>query len=159
GSEQAFCQVRLGILAKRLDHGLRHGFGPEDIADGTHGIALGRGVDGADSVPVVIGRLLWSAKLSLPSPLRGCEVLELAVDLVHNKRLWIKSAPRPVNQPMMLGVLGVPDACHQTRKPPDAPTTLGRAGGFPRETGGVALPRLQRQDFFHEQLVLPAIPE
>src|SRR5262245_53158869 len=103
--------------------------------------------------------LLWSAKLSLPSPFRGCEVLELAVDLVQIKGLWIKFAPYPVHHLLMLGVLGVADGFQQTRIAPDAPTILGRAGAFPRETERVALPRLQRQDFFHEQLVLPAIPE
>ena len=35
---------------------------------------------------------LWSAKLSLPSPSRRCEVLELAVDLVQIKGLGIKFA-------------------------------------------------------------------
>src|ERR687885_1569623 len=102
---------------------------------------------------------LWSAKLSLPSPFRGCEVLELAVDLIQIKGLWIKFAPYPVHHLLMLGVLGVADCFQQTRIAPDAPTILGRAGAFPRETERVALPRLQRQYFFHEQLVLPAIPE
>ena len=67
--------------------------------------------------------------------------------------------PYPLLQLVMLGVLGVADCFQQTRIAPDATTILGRAGAFPRETERVALPRLQRQDFFHEQLVLPAIPE
>src|SRR5438874_7090180 len=50
---------------------------------------------------------LWSAKLSLPSPSRRCEVLELAVDLVQIKGLWIKFATDPVHHLLMLGVLRV----------------------------------------------------
>src|SRR2546430_3471780 len=50
---------------------------------------------------------LWSAKLSLPSPSRRCEVLELAVDLVQIKGLWIKFATNPVHHLLMLGVLRV----------------------------------------------------
>jgi hypothetical protein len=48
---------------------------------------------------------LWSAKLSLPSPFRGCEVLELPVDLVQIKGLWIKCATDPFQHLLMLGVL------------------------------------------------------
>src|SRR5215510_1293100 len=50
---------------------------------------------------------LWSAKLSLPSPSRRCEVLERAVDLVQIKGLGIKSTTDPVHHLLMLGVLRV----------------------------------------------------
>src|SRR5215468_2125099 len=52
-------------------------------------------------------RPLWSAKLSLPSPSRRCEVLERAVDLVQIQGLGIKCATDPVYHLLMLGVLRV----------------------------------------------------
>src|SRR5262249_53743310 len=59
----------------------------------------------------------------------------------------------------MLGVLGIADRFQKTRVAPDAPAILGRTGPFTREADRVALPLVPRQDLFHEQLVLPTIPE
>jgi hypothetical protein len=59
----------------------------------------------------------------------------------------------------MLGVLWVADRFQQTRVAPDATAILRRTGTFPREADGVALPFFQRQYFFNEQLVFPAIPK
>src|SRR5215475_14588733 len=100
---------------------------------------------------------LWSAKLSLPSPSRGCEVLELPVDLVQIKGLRIKLAPDPVQHLLMLGVLRIVDRVQKARVPPDTTAILGRTGAFACEAYRVALPCFVGEHLFNEQLVVPAI--
>jgi len=47
---------------------------------------------------------LWSAKFSLPSPhFRWCEALELSVDLIQIKGIWIELAPHPFQHRLVLG--------------------------------------------------------
>ena len=103
---------------------------------------------------------LWSAKLSGPPPhLRLGEALQLHVDLVQIKGLRIKRAPYPFQHLLVLGVLWIVDGFQETRVAPDATAILGGTGAFAREADGVALPLVQRQYLFHEQLVFPAIPK
>jgi hypothetical protein len=85
--------------------------------------------------------------------------LELPVDLVLIKDVRIELASHPFQHLVMLGVLWIADRFQKTRVAPDAPAILGRTGPFAREADGVTLPLVPRQDLFHEQLVLPAIPE
>src|SRR5262249_55353199 len=74
---------------------------------------------------------LWSAKLSGPSPhLRGCEALQLHVDLVYIKGLWIKRAPDPFQHLLVLGVRWIVDCFHETRVAPDATAILRGTGSF-----------------------------
>ena len=49
--------MALGIMVKRLDHGVRNGLTAQNITNSADGIALGRGVDGTDLVPVIVGRI------------------------------------------------------------------------------------------------------
>src|SRR5262249_22448591 len=100
---------------------------------------------------------LWSAKLSLPSPFRGCEVLELPVDLVQIKGLRIKLAPDPFQHLLMLGVLRILYSVQKARVPPDTTAILRRTGTFACEAYRVALPCFVGEHLFNEQLVVPAI--
>src|SRR5882762_252251 len=103
---------------------------------------------------------LWSAKLAWPSPhLRWCEALQRHVDLVEIKGLRIKLTPYPFEHLLVLGVLWSVDGFQETGVAPDATTILGGTGPFAREADGVALPLVQRQYLFNEELVFPAIPK
>src|SRR4030095_9397694 len=88
---------------------------------------------------------------------RGCEVLELAVDLVQIKGLWIKLATDPVHHLLILGVLRVLYSLQKARVPPYTTAILGRTGAFACEAHRVALPRFQGEHLFNAQLVVPAI--
>jgi hypothetical protein len=99
---------------------------------------------GLDEVQTSAESLLWSAKLSLPSPSRKCEVLERAVDLVQIKGLGIKFAADPVYHLLMLGVLRVLYSLQKARVPPDTTAILGRTGTFTRQAHRVALLSFRR---------------
>src|SRR4030095_15223818 len=71
---------------------------------------------------------------------RRCEVLELAVDLVQIKGLWIKFATDPVHHLLMLGVLRVLYSLQKARVPPDTTAILGRGGAFGCEGRRAARP-------------------
>jgi hypothetical protein len=89
---------------------------------------------------VTHGHSLWSAKLSLAYPhLRLFEALELPIDLVQIKGLWIKLATDPFQQLLMLGVLRILYSVQKARVTPDATAILGRTGAFAREAHWVVL--------------------
>src|SRR5437016_13247062 len=69
------------------------------------------------------------------------EDLELPIDLVQIKGLWIKLAPDPFHHLLMLGVLRIVDRVQKARVPPDATAILWRTGAFAREAHRIALPR------------------
>jgi hypothetical protein len=52
----------------------------------------------------------------------------------------------------VLGVLGIVEGVQETGISPDTTTILGGTGPFAREADRVALPLVQRQDLFHEEL-------
>jgi hypothetical protein len=88
------------------------------------------------AAPGGAGTRLWSAKLSLPSPSRRCEVLERAGDLVQIKGLWIKLAIDPCHHLLMLGVLRILDSVQKARITSDATTSSdGQARLTVRHTG------------------------
>jgi hypothetical protein len=45
----------LGVMVKRLDHGLWNGLMAQNIPKSADGIALGRGVHRTDLVPMIVG--------------------------------------------------------------------------------------------------------
>src|SRR6266699_4704577 len=100
------------------------------------------------------GHPLWSAKLSLASlHLRWCEALELPVDLIQIKGIWIELASHPFQHRLMLGVLRILYSVQKARVTPDATAILRRTGAFAREAHRVVLPRFAGEHLFNKQFV------
>src|SRR5262249_47648364 len=110
------------------------------------------------TISVTILDNLWSAKLLLVSlHFRWCEALELSVDLIQIKGLWIELASHPFQHLLMLRVLRILYSLQKARVPPDATAILGRTGAFAREAHRVGLPRFAGEHLFDKQVVIPAI--